>query len=137
MGKVLQARSTMHAKSKLMPSSSRCQVQNDVKCNTSNLYCKLLSWWASRRCRTRRRSRRGRGVTPTGSLSRLCQTPSGSVILCCGTARQHVLLLCSYPMSHLSSSDPQLRYNTHPSSPVFASLPVDYNHRFWIYGATG
>ena len=77
MGKVLQARSTMHAKSKLMPSSSLCQVQNDVKCNDSTLYCKLLSCGVSRRCRTRRRWRRSRGVTPTGSLSRLCQTPSG------------------------------------------------------------
>ena len=93
-----QACSTTHAKSKLMPSSSLCQVQNDVKCNDSTLYCKLLSCGVSRRCRTRRRCRRSRGVTPTGSLSRLCQTPSGSVILCCGTARQHVLLPCSYPM---------------------------------------
>ena len=69
---------------KLMPSSSLCQVQNDVKCNDSTLYCKLLSCGVSRRCRTRRRCRRSRGVTPTGSLSRLCQTPSGSVTSCCG-----------------------------------------------------
>ena len=40
--------------------------------------------WASRRSRTRRRSRRSRGVTPTDTISRLCQTPSGSVTSCCG-----------------------------------------------------
>ena len=93
-----QARSTTPVKFKLMPSSNCCQVQIDVKCSASNLYCKLLLCGASRRRRTTRRRRRSRGVTLTGALSRLCQTPAGSVILCCSTARQHVLLPCSYPM---------------------------------------
>ena len=64
-------------------------------------------------------------MTPTGTLESSLPDSFWAQSYRVVAVRQQVLLQCSNAhvlWSCVASSDPQLQYNKHPSSPVFASL---------------